>query len=251
MFYPFHMNDFMNLTDETNEITHKFRFIAIFAVISMIFRMHTDNPIETPIIVGGILARYEHDLRCKTGLYLRDHDDGSNLVALEIKKNESFPLGEKWYHRSRGFQVLSTIYALNCPTFLLTPKHWKLFVENKERNGILTFPFGDDSKLSPHLNSNLMCPMDETFLKAIIICMLSRCVISDHSKTNANANESSPIQVSVPRPEVKVHEKGSPIYNTVRIATPEIVKSIEAEITLKEEHQNVYRMSSCSSCCSE
>ena len=79
-----------------------------------------------------------------------------------------------WYHGSRGIQVLSALYAFNAPTFLFTQKQWKLFVENKERNAVLTYPYNDDVNHTPHVNSSLVYPMGTTFLKTIVICLLSR-----------------------------------------------------------------------------
>ena len=77
-------------------------------------------------------------------------------------------------HGSRGIQILSCLYAFNCPTFLFSYRRWKLFVENEERNTVLMFPFNNDSDHSPHVNSSLLHEMGSTFLKAIVICILSK-----------------------------------------------------------------------------
>jgi hypothetical protein len=46
-------------------------------------------------------------------------------------------------------------------------------VENKDRDGILTFPYNDEVGHTSHVNSSLVQQMGTTFLKAIVICLLS------------------------------------------------------------------------------
>lgn len=92
-----------------------------------------------------------------------------------------------WYH---GSQALSALYAFSCPTFLFTQRQWKLFLENGDRNAILTFPYDDNDNHTPHVNSSLVQPMGKTFLKTIAICLLSRRVSLEGSMKAVTLEES-------------------------------------------------------------
>jgi len=54
-----------------------------------------------------------------------------------------------------------------------TQKQWKLFVENRERNAVLTFPYADKPDQTPHGNSSLCRNLETHFLEAIVICLLA------------------------------------------------------------------------------
>ena len=56
---------------------------------------------ETRIIVGGILARHEYDLRSKTGIQFMA-SSCEHLIASEAKTHITFAPGEMWYHMSNG-----------------------------------------------------------------------------------------------------------------------------------------------------
>lgn len=142
-----------------------------------------DTSSETKIIVGGILARYQYDLRSKTDPHFLI-TSGMNLIASEVKPHRAFAPREMWYHDTRGIQVLSALYAFNCTTFLFTHRQWKLFVENRDRNAILTFPYDDNDTHTPHVNSRLVHPMGTTFLKAIVICLVSQRVSVEGNSVN-------------------------------------------------------------------
>jgi hypothetical protein len=221
---------------------------------------------ETKIIVGGILARYEYDIRSKCDPHFLNAN-GVHLMASEVKTHRTFPMREMWYHSSRGIQVLSALYAFNCPTFLFTQKQWKLFVENKDRNAIFTFPYDDNTNHTLHVNSSLVKPMGTTFLKAIVICLLSkRDALTDSIHENS-VKESSQI-IETPKktiikqkyfdtpekpsrqsvrvlPELNNAKKhpsfvsgyidGQPFYTTVRVLSQEAVLKIENEIDLQEK----------------
>ncbi|KAH9269693.1 hypothetical protein BASA83_008165 [Batrachochytrium salamandrivorans] len=226
---------------------------------------------KTNIIVGGILARYQYDLRRKTDPHFLD-TEGRNLIASEATTHHTFPPGEMWYHSSRGVQVLSAMYAFNCPTFLFTQKQWKLFVENKDRNAILTFPYNDNDDHSPHVNSSLVHPMGTTFLKAITICLLSRRFSLEESMKTVTLDESASQINETPEktvikpkdfdtPEeptiqstrlqtssrlesgkktpsfVSGYANGQPIYTTVRVVPQDIVARIEDEIAIQERKE--------------
>ena len=58
---------------------------------------------ETQVIVGGILAREEFDIRGQVDPYYLNHN-GQYVLGTEVKTHESFGKQEVWYHKSRGAQ---------------------------------------------------------------------------------------------------------------------------------------------------
>ena len=182
-----------------------------------------------------------------------------------------------WYHSSRGIQVLTALYAFNCPTFLLTQRQWKLFAENNERNSVLTFPYDDEVGHSHHVNSSLVQPMGTTFLKAIVICLLSKRGSLVASRKGVSVQESSKVNetpqktatkrkyfdsAEKPKPKsarlqkshnpnsgkkqpslVSGYIDGQPVYTAVRILPQEIVSRIEDESALQEKEELKYQAS--------
>ncbi|KAH6566039.1 hypothetical protein BASA50_005239 [Batrachochytrium salamandrivorans] len=265
------MNRFRNLPDDTLEGDIQSGFSGLVNLVAGDLRVRIDPKSETKIIVGGILARYQYDLRSKTDPHFLD-TEGRNLIASEAKTHRTFPPGEMWYHSSRGIQVLSALYAFNCPTFLFTQKQWKLFVENRDRNAILTFPYNDNGDHTPHVNSSLVHPMGTTFLKAIVICLLSRRFSLEESMKAVTLDESAPQinetpQKTVVKPKyfntperptrqsarlqtssrlgsekktpsfVSGYANGQPVYTTVRVVPQDIVAGIEDDISMQEKKE--------------
>jgi hypothetical protein len=247
------LNRFRDMADDTAECNIRFGFLALITFIAHRLHIDLDSHIETKIIVGGILARYQYDLPSKSDLRFLDANS-QNLIACQVKTHRSFGPGEMWYHYSRGVQVLSALYAFNCPTFLFTHRQWKLFVENTERNAIFTFPYNDNPEHTPHVNSSLVHPMGTTFLKAIAICLLSRRVslnITMKSPTlqASSLDKDTPQKTVIPQKLVESPERpvyinarpepsfmsgydgeGHPIYSMVRVASAETVSKIESDI---------------------
>ena len=224
------MDDFRNLPEETAESTIQVRFVGLVVAIAtrLLVRIRSDS--QNKIIIGGILARYEYDLRSKTDPHFLSSSSGLNLIASEAKTDRTFALGEMWYHHSRGIQTLSALYAFNCPTFLFSQRQWKLFVENTERNAILTFPYNDNPDFTPHVNSSLVQPMGRTFLKAIVICLLSQRVDKPRTRKSSRLQEG-------PRPKYVsgYDDKGQPIFSLVRVVPPDAVARIEEDIAIQEK----------------
>ena len=259
---------FNELPDDASEARIQNCFIGLVDYISALLDMNVILDSSTKIIVGGILAKHPYDLRSQTDPHFL-YRNRVNVIATEVKTHKSFPLGEMWYHGSRGIQTLSALYSFNCPTFLFTQKHWKLFIENTDRNAIFTFPYGTDNQLSPHVNSSLMKRTGTTFVKAIVICLLSRRGLLNELRTVEPAREivqqpATPGDSIIKRkfhdttqkpprrssrlnppqndssdndsPQIKVpsfisgYEEGRPIYSTVRIIPQDIVNEIEKEI---------------------
>ena len=258
-----YLNRFSALADDTAESTIQFQFAGLVSTIAVYLDIYVESDSETKIIVGGIQARYQYDLRSKTDPHFLS-TGGLNLIASEAKTHRTFGPGEMWYHHSRGIQVLSALYAFNCPTFLFTQRQWKLFVENTARNAILTFPYDDNPDHTPHVNSSLVQQMGTTFLKAIVICLLSRRVSLHESMKSITLQESSrvkdtprktiikpkyfdtpenPVRMSSrllgqPKPSYVsgYDDKGQPIYSLVRVVPQEVVTRIEDEIAVQEKN---------------
>jgi hypothetical protein len=260
------MNDFRNLPDDTLESDIQSEFINLVGAIASRLRIRIRPKSDTKIIVGGILARYQYDLRSKTDPHFLN-TSGLNLIASEAKTHRTFGLGEMWYHGSRGIQVLSALYAFNCPTFLFTQRQWKLFVETHDRNAILTFPYNDNDTHTPHVNSSLVQQMGTTFLKAIAICLLSRRVSLEESMKAVTLEESTQVKETPSKTIVKSkffdtpdkesarqnasnlehgkripsfvsgYVEGKPIYTIVRVVPQEIVAGIEEEISIQEKKE--------------
>lgn len=143
-------------------------------------------------------------------------------------------------------------------------------MENNERNSISTFPYDTVADHTPHVNSSLVQPMGTTFLKAIVICLLSNRESQMFRIKATPIEESSrvsetPHKTTIKRKYFNTEEKpqrqserkkgrsehsnskkkvpsfisgytaGKPIYSTVRIVLEEVVESIENEIMAKEK----------------
>jgi len=256
-----------SLADDAAESDIQSRFIDIVQAISVYLDINLDTSAETKIIVGGILARYQYDLRSKTEPHFLN-TSGLNLIASEAKTHRTFGLGEMWYHGSRGIQVLSALYAFNCSTFLFTQRQWNLFVENTDCNSILTFPYDDNDTHTPHVNSSLVQSMGTTFLKPIVICLLSRRVSLEESMEAVTLEESTQVKETPRKTIIKPkcfdtpdkpkrqsarlqkgtklesgkklpsfvsgYAKGQPIYTMIRVVPQEIVARIEVKLPYKK-----------------
>jgi hypothetical protein len=271
-------DDLRSLPHEAEESSISQEFSKLVDRMSVMLGVHVHPRAETKVIVGGILALGNYDVRSSTDIHFLKN--GRNVLATEIKTDKTFPLGEVWYRKSRGAQVLSAMYAHNAATFLFTQKHWKLFVQNRNRSSVLTFPF--DTILSPRQNSFLMNRMGPTFLQAITICLLSN---PDSGSDDALSSEA--IQFASPEPSrhnsVGSLEKpskkarntatdepststtsmgdgcdtprfktgfreGKDIYSYVRVVPANVVQKIEEEISAEEKGLMNTKRAAMSSC---
>jgi hypothetical protein len=218
--------------------------------------MHNSN--NTTIRVGGILAQYTLDVRSKADSTFRIFD-GPFLIATEIKTAKSFRVGRAvWHNKSRGAQIICALYGFNCPAFLLTPNRWKLFVETPARNGILTFPFSQDASLSQYKRSNSMAVVDDDFIRAITLCLLSRkardaevpaeTVQATDFSYSVDQNVASTPKLTLAQTETKSEASitpvfavgntaaGDPIYLPVRVYADEATYAAESEM---EDQENI------------
>jgi hypothetical protein len=260
-------DDLRSLPHDAEESSISQEFSKLVVTMSNMLGIHVHPRAETKVIVGGILALGNYDVRSSTDVHFLKN--GRNVLATEIKTDQTFPLGEVWYRKSRGAQVLSAMYAHNAATFLFTQKHWKLFVQNRNRSSVLTFPF--DTVMSPRQNSFLMNRMGPTFLQAITICLLSNLDSGFDDVPSQSASEA--IQFASPEPSrhknVGSLEKpskkarnsaadvpststgggcdaprfktgfreGKDVYSYVRVAPADVVQKIEEEISAEEKEQ--------------
>jgi hypothetical protein len=160
-------------------------------------------------------------------------------------------------------QVLSALYAFNAPTFLFTQRQWKLFVENKQRNAIFTFPYHNNTDHTPHVNSSQIEPMGRNFLKAIVICLLSQGVSFEGSIQSTALEESSQLIATPPKSTIAAKNfatpkkpvrmsarllgesqpsyvsgydaKGQTMYSLVRVVPQNVVARSEDDIALQEK----------------
>ncbi|KAK5669418.1 hypothetical protein QVD99_003813 [Batrachochytrium dendrobatidis] len=140
-----------------------------------------------------------------------------------------------------------------------------VIVENSNRNAVLKFPYNDNSDHTSHVNSSLVQPMGTTFLKAIVICLLSRRVSLEESMKAVTLQESSQIKETPKKTIIKpkyfdtpdkpkrqsarlqgqpnpsfvsgYDDKGLPIYTLIRVVPQEVVAAIEDEIAIQEKKE--------------
>jgi hypothetical protein len=169
-------NSFLALAKSTPEQTIQAGFSALVIGIAKTLQVHLREDRETKVVVGGILACSEYDIRSQTDPYFINNDD-ETVLASEVKTSRTFGHGH-WFQGSRCTQVFTALFARRAPTILLNQNQWKLFVENENRTAVLTFPYEeedpDDPVRSPFLKSSLVQMMGTTLLKVICICVLAK-----------------------------------------------------------------------------
>ena len=262
-------NQFRGLPEHTSEADIQSEFNLMVHSICIFLDTQIKPKSETKVIIGGLLAWQQFNVTSRTDSHFLFNN--VHLLASEIKTAVTFPMGHAWYQSSRGIQVLAALYAYNCPTLLFTQQHWKLFVEPKERNFVMTFPFDDNHDESSHINSTLMNAMGRDFLKVIVICILSRREVVDE-KVSVSENAAATVQTPAHRmvkdkfrtpqhftegkagtrtlgriPEkrderadvipsfVSGYKDGKAIYSFIRVVPENIVSQIEDEIVAKEQ----------------
>jgi hypothetical protein len=216
---------------------------------------------NTRVIVGGILADEKYYIRSKTDVCFRINN-GPYLICSEVKTIKTFPVGCMWHNECRGAQILAAMYGFDCPAFLVSQFHFKLFVQNTTRDGILTFPYNQDPNETNYHNSSLVGANNEELLQAITICLLSKKATEPSSPVLKMCDENF-----MPKPFYKSAEKqqiteslqegpsesqirtsrvisgytsqGNPIYRQIRVLQRRQVEVIENEIARVDNQENL------------
>jgi hypothetical protein len=227
-----------------------------------IYTLKTER--NTTVIVGGILADEKYDIRSKADVCFRINR-GPYLICTEVKTINTFPVGCMWHNRCRGVQTLAALFGFDCPAFLVSQYHFKLFVQNTTRDGILTFPYRQDPNGTSYQNSSLVAANNEELLKAITICLLSKKATEPsspvlkmveneefmpkhlqdsaekpkHQNSIASQEES---QIRNSKVITGYSSQGNPIYRQIRVLSRNQVAAIEDEIHLIENQENLENM---------
>lgn len=169
------LEDLKSLDEErTSEIDVQIAIIRLVTLVSDSLLLKTRSRSEHKVVVGGLLAKYEYDYLSQTDPFFTNHQ-GQALLATEVKTAKALDTTRMWYEGCKGAQVLGALYGHSCPTFLLSQKYWKVFIENSNRNGIVTYPF-DKTVARDHLKvkANTFKGMGTTLVKVIVLCLLSK-----------------------------------------------------------------------------
>jgi hypothetical protein len=263
------LNHFARLRDNARESNIQSVLIGLVTLLADALGTFVAQDTERMVIVGGILAHSEYDVRSRTDAYFQN-EVGIPLLATEVKTNRTFPEREMWYHGSRGVEVLSAMYAYHCPTMIVTQKQFKVFVENAERNAIFTYPYDTNQEHTNHVNASLLQPVGTTMLNVIAICMLSqprslvvhpfgaggdlqtppqKVIKKKHWETLGKPLRMSPRlaamgtkATSAPRRTPKFisgYLEGKPVYTEVRVVSDESVQTIESRIQELDAAENL------------
>ncbi|KAJ3316531.1 hypothetical protein HDV06_003312 [Boothiomyces sp. JEL0866] len=255
------LDELRNLPAGTRESNVQAQFGILVSMIANSLDITLKGQAETKIIVGGIFAKNEYDVRSSTDPHFLD-DNGCHLIASEAKTMDTFGERAVWYYKSRGIQTLCALYRFGCPTFLYTQKVFKVFVENAERNAIYSYPYNDDISLSEHVRSTLVQPMGKNLIKAIVICLLSEKTTEKRTEdpVKIELKHETPVKSetilpqyynSTQKPPTRKSERssnpskkpryisgyvdGQPVYTEIRVCCAEEVEEIELEIYEEEK----------------
>ena len=172
------LNNFCNLATATleNQIEPRFNNLVITTANALDVLIDTSS--QEKIIVGGILAKSELDIRGNSDPLFIDSASKARrryLLASEIKRATMYSKGHKWYNGTRGLQTLMALFNCNCPTILLTQEHFCLFLESEDRREIFKFPsssqYGIDTDYRHH--STISSDTRVDLLQVLVICLLS------------------------------------------------------------------------------
>jgi hypothetical protein len=137
-YYKHYRNEFGHAKSKQKTINN-FRSFLIFIFHESRMRFSIDDQCNT--IVGGLLTLPHLAILSQSDLRLVDHN-GKVILAIIMDTHEQLYRNDRFgfYHDARGLKIFAAVYGYNCPVFLITNYEWKLFVLNKKRNGIATYP---------------------------------------------------------------------------------------------------------------
>jgi hypothetical protein len=173
---------FKNLPFETPESNVESLFLGLVSKIELWVSLtrgiqEVIQEKTTKAVVGGFLALHEYDVRSLTDARFVNKN-GTVFLATEVKSASTFDDSDLYYRGSRGIQTFTALYASNAPTLLLSPRYFKLFVENDDRTQIFTYPYGVniniEDEVTNYHHSTATARMNEDLLKIIIIALLAK-----------------------------------------------------------------------------
>ncbi|KAI3641448.1 hypothetical protein MIR68_000578 [Amoeboaphelidium protococcarum] len=166
-----------NLSIDLNESSFSSNLVQLVQVLGSILKVPTATSNEKSVVIGGVMCDHSYDYCSKMDVYLTK--GRSNLPSspiyfgTELKTCTSYPDGHLWQSQSRLAQVLATMYSLNAPILLATPSQFKVFVENKDRNTIFTYPYDSLDGHSAYTASSCTDLVQRSLVKVLVI-LLSR-----------------------------------------------------------------------------
>ena len=253
------LQDFRSISRHDSEVTVEFHFMTLVTIIRSQIGVSCFANSQRKVIVGGFMAKDEFDYRSQTDTLFYNSLNMLNLLATEVKRDAGFGDGDMWYHDERSCQLFAAMYAFNCPTLMITPTRWKLIVENKARDQVLTLPFHSDPNEALHVNASAIGGVGRVLVDVIVICLLSKRrrppnaqlarIVTESAVVTPTASRTKETQKDTSRRPSKrvkalrgdprplnprflagVHDDGSPIYKEVRILPEEQVLELEQEI---------------------
>ncbi|KAI3650630.1 hypothetical protein MP228_004111 [Amoeboaphelidium protococcarum] len=170
------------LQDDSNESTFSLRLAALMVNVCLILDVFKYQSLycERCAVIGGVMCDQSYDYGSKMDIYFT-HGPQQNPASpiyfgTELKTCRSYPDDHIWYTDTRLAQVLAALYSLNAPILLATPSQFKVFVENKNRDAIFTYPYcssDDDGAQSASMASSHTDKVSENLVKVLVI-LLSR-----------------------------------------------------------------------------
>lgn len=214
---------------------------------------------EDPRIIGGLLGYSEFDVKSNFDIVYTNLSKTLRFLSAEVKTAETFSFNSVWFSGSKSIQTLLPLYAYNAPTFLFSQTAFKLFVEDRERKKVFTFPFDDSESTEDHLRPHIVKAMGPTFLQLIMICLISerKGFVSSEEQTFGILNP-TPTKIMKmitkkfgnPMLGAFFHKKkaekanvepsflsgycedGTPVYTKIRVYSSDEISKIEREIVL-------------------
>ena len=232
-------NDLNNLcglapTTLENQIEPRFNCLVLSIAIALI-----DASSQEKIIVGGILAKSELDIRGNTDSLIIDSTSKARrryMFDSEIKRATMYSKGDKWYDGIRGLQTLMALFYCDCPTILLTQEHFCLFLESEYRREIFKFPsssqYGIDTDYRHH--STISSDTRDDLLQVLVICLLSERnkypdIVESFKKVSISSSNSTSVKkehkakpLIPPSSTHKLKDKPESSRSSDRIRNPEM-----------------------------
>ena len=255
---PHRLNVLQSLPEGSRDCDMRSSLENLLQVVGNELRVSLECFSSRKMAVGGMLAYNHLDIHGETDICLINGDNEC-IAVLEVKTPETFGV-DNWYRDCRGTQVLTALYHFNAPLFLVTGHVWKMFHENTNRNAIFTHPTERSAGgiyIGPFPKSLKVGSVGREFLKAIIICILSRPGTrpslrdlpsipirdTESSRHKMEHSENRTRDMKTPKDTLRVNpsyysgkENGVAMYTQVRLFNLEEIEAID-QILVHERSQ--------------